>query len=131
MLSRDIMVCHKCKSSEFIKVWHEHRQQYARICKICNTQKGTYPKENDKYKRPKNHTELVKKKGIEFCELCLRKKDELPPPKTLEGHHIVEYQDGGTDDVSNIMVVCTPCHKYIHHQRTYLGHYNNKPTNAS
>jgi len=54
--------------------------------------------------------------------MCLIKEVDLPPRETLEGHHVVEYANGGTDDADNVWVVCTACHKLIHWRRTYLEH---------
>lgn len=56
-----------------------------------------------------------------FCLVCLRRFDALAPPDTMEGHHVVQVRDGGTDDDSNIWVVCTACHRVIHWLRTYLN----------
>lgn len=57
--------------------------------------------------------------------MCLRDLKDIPLPQVLEGHHVVEFQDGGSDDRSNVWIVCTACHKLIHYQRTYLGHFKN------
>lgn len=40
--------------------------------------------------------------------------------EALEVHHVVEIQHGGEDDPANIWVLCTDCHKTVHHRRTYL-----------
>ena len=115
--------CRKCESSNVIEEWREDRQQFATRCNDCKMFTWQLKDLDNKYRRESKHYDLVKKKGVDFCEVCLRKKDDIPPPGTLEGHHIIEYKDGGSDDNTNILVVCTACHKLIHHQRTYLGHY--------
>lgn len=74
-----------------------------------------------KYKRPASHTDLVKKFSRGFCEMCLKKLEELPKGQTLEAQHVVEFQDGGPSERENIWIVCTGCHKLIHWQRTYHG----------
>lgn len=57
--------------------------------------------------------------GIECCELCLRPKRGLGIRQTLEIHHKIEVEVGGPDKRSNIWVLCTPCHKLLHHMRIY------------
>lgn len=31
-----------------------------------------------------------------------------------EGHHIIDYQYGGSDDPDNIITLCKECHKKVH-----------------
>lgn len=97
------------------------------LCVKCGRNLGWIPKPDSdptKYKRPKSHTDLVSAYSRGFCELCLRKKEDLAKGQTLEAQHVIEYQDGGTSDRSNIWIVCTACHKLIHWQRTYHGENN-------
>lgn len=122
------MTCRKCGSSNVDPEWREDRQQYATRCGDCQAFTWQPKDPENKYRRESKHLDLVKKKGLDYCEICLRKKDEIPPPGTLEAHHIVEYKDGGSDNLENILIACTACHKLIHHQRTYLGHYTKSNT---
>ena len=63
---------------------------------------------------------MVKKTGIDHCQICLKKADELPKGRALEGHHLEEYSDGGGSvEDGNIIVACTACHRLIHWIRTY------------
>jgi 5-methylcytosine-specific restriction endonuclease McrA len=55
--------------------------------------------------------------------MCLRHVDRLGSHGALQVHHVVEIQNGGEDTKENIWVVCTSCHKLIHHQRTYLNNH--------
>ena len=116
------MNCRKCYSENADHQWHEGRQTYLTRCNECNAVTWQ-PLEKNEDKRHSKHFNLVKKKGLEYCEWCLRKRLEIPAPGTLEGHHIIEYKDGGSDDISNILVLCSSCHKLCHHSRTYYGHY--------
>ena len=71
--------------------------------------------ENEKRRRK---LEAPRKKfrqaGVDYCQVCLRHRDELPLHVTLVVHHVIEVQDGGTDDPSNMWQVCTICHELIH-----------------
>ncbi len=78
-------------------------------------------------KKPENEGKRGKNKhtpeslGISHCQMCGREKGRLGSRGVLEAHHIDEIHDGGSDTPENIWVVCTSCHKLIHHQRTYLN----------
>jgi hypothetical protein len=114
--------CKKCDLVVpfFIKQNGPHLQS---ICTRCNSHID-FIKQNNSNNRESKHKNLVKEKGIDYCEWCLRKREEIPLPGTLEAHHIVEYSNGGTDQLNNILILCTACHKQCHHDRTYYGHYN-------
>ena len=119
----DVTPCSTCGSIdlELGLAWSEGRGCRCRTCKKAFTQ----PKPDaDKARRPAGHRKLVKKFGRGFCELCLRREAELPASQDLDGHHVVEFADGGTDDQANVWILCTSCHRLVHHQRTYLGHYH-------
>ena len=58
--------------------------------------------------------------GIDACQVCLRDKFRLGSGQ-LHSHHVVAIKDGGKDEPGNIWVVCTSCHRLIHHQRTYVN----------
>lgn len=114
----------KCKSQNITTEWKPEREQYLKRCADCG--KSTWdPKEGSK-NREASHRQLVKKSGITKCEHCGIDEHLIPHPQKLEAHHIIEYDEGGTDDMQNILIVCTECHKEIHHKRTYRKHYINK-----
>lgn len=71
--------------------------------------------------RSAKHSDLVRKFGSGFCEMCLRSESELRKQDTLVGHHVKEHHDGGDASRVNIWIVCTACHSQIHHVRTYFG----------
>jgi len=93
-------------------------------CLFCGRQLRWLPKPQDdpsKYKRPASHAYLVRKYSRGFCELCLRREDELPPRTELTGHHVIEYRAGGEPTRENVWVVCRACERLIHWARTYHG----------
>jgi 5-methylcytosine-specific restriction endonuclease McrA len=61
----------------------------------------------------------VSRLGIHYCQLCNRNRKQLGKGEALEAHHVIEIESGGKDTPDNIWVVCTACHKHIHHVRTY------------
>lgn len=98
---------------------------YAKVtCNTCDRFLRWIPKPDSdptKARRPQQHRELVRAYGNGFCEMCLRKTDELPKGQTLEAQHVIEFQDGGSNDRSNIWIICTACHKLVHWTRYYHG----------
>lgn len=94
---------------------------------------GWVSKPGGEKRRGAAQKKLVNKYSMGRCELCMRWEEQLPGTQTLEAHHVVEVDDCDTDDFrnsrANVWIVCTACHRLIHHQRTYLGHYH--PENTS
>jgi len=89
-------------------------------CPACGKYLAFGKKPANEGKRGKNkHT--PESLGISHCEMCKRPGDRLGSRGVLEVHHVAEVQDGGADIPDNIWVVCTSCHKLIHHQRTYIN----------
>jgi 5-methylcytosine-specific restriction endonuclease McrA len=68
--------------------------------------------------------------GISFCQMCLRPDANLGTAESLQSHHILPVKDGGADEPGNLWVVCTSCHRLIHHQRVYLYEHNQKFVDA-
>jgi 5-methylcytosine-specific restriction endonuclease McrA len=33
---------------------------------------------------------------------------------SMESHHVIERKDGGSDDLSNLLGICRPCHQRAH-----------------
>lgn len=96
---------------------------YAQMrCYNCGKHHGYIPKpENLKLKRPAAHKDLVRKSGVEHCQMCLRHQSQLVHPDHLQGHHVEEYCKGGSADSENVWIVCTACHSLINWARTYIN----------
>ena len=64
---------------------------------------------------------------IDYCEFCLRPREMLGINETLEVHHKMPINLGGEDVQTNILVLCTYCHKTAHQRHIYLyKHYTVK-----
>jgi hypothetical protein len=100
-------------------------QHWGRIdCGGCGKWIKWLPKpESDptKYRRPTSHKNLVEKFGRGFCEMCLRAQGELGARETLDGHHVLEFQNGGEPSRENVWILCTACHRLVNWTRTYHG----------
>lgn len=62
----------------------------------------------------------AKRLNQDFCQMCMRNKDFLGKGERLEVHHVLPVNENGEDTPDNIWIVCTACHRLIHHQRIYL-----------
>lgn len=111
-----IYTCLKCGDVPGVVIPGPHPGgHYAKVqCECGQFLKWLAKPETDRVRRPSAHRNLVERFGVDHCEMCLRKRADLPPDQTLEAQHVVEYAEGGTNDRSNIWVVCTGCHKLIH-----------------
>ena len=120
-MEKEVIICRRCHSENVTPEYRSERDQIGIKCHNCNAYTWQ-PKEGSKNRESKNK-HLVKAKCIDYCEWCLRKKDNLIHPDELIGHHIIEYKDGGLgkDDLSNVLVLCTSCHRLCHWCRTYLN----------
>ena len=110
----------------------KHYAQYQCINAVCS-KKGRYagwvPKPRDGNTRRKANRKLLKKCDEffrDFCHLCMSPSsalDRLDPALQLEVHHVIEVQNGGTDDESNLWVLCSECHELVHRQRRAFNRY--------
>lgn len=115
--------CPNCSCNEMRVELLEQGIHYAKaVCVFCGTFLKFMPKPKNLEARKGSTLNLAKKYDIKYCELCLRYQDELPQGQTLHGHHVVEHQDGGNDDRSNIWGLCTHCHELVALIRRRVGH---------
>jgi hypothetical protein len=115
--------CKRCGSTDTTFVLLEDGMHWGKDqCAVCGAYKRWIPKPDDGRKREKASTSLAVKYGIEHCEMCLRRKDELPPPRVIFGHHVIEHQDGGSNERSNIWGLCKHCHELVALVRRSIGH---------
>lgn len=54
--------------------------------------------------------QYLKDKNICYCEKCNKHKHQT----SLHVHHIISIADGGTNDYSNLIALCTRCHDEWH-----------------
>ena len=98
----------------------DHGPHYAKeVCAECGSFIAWLKKPKNNGKRPANK-HAPESLGIDQCQLCGREWLMLGDREVLEVHHVVAIQDGGEDTPGNIWVLCTDCHRTVHHRRTYL-----------
>ena len=82
-----------------------------------NKQYERYNRDPDTSKRYGQAWRLIRKKYVEvhpFCERCLENGIIIP---VEEVHHRKPLTEGGTNDFSNLISLCKPCHSRIHAER--------------
>jgi len=86
-------------------------------CKECDRMICWIPKPESKVKKRKSlegwHW-YFEQQGIDFCQVCFRKKEDLPIGHALEVHHLIAVENEGKDQEDNLILVCTRCHRLIH-----------------
>lgn len=109
--------CVRCESLKGEVIKMAIGPHYAKVvCWDCGRFQKYLPKPMNEGKR-KSRERL--KPQINYCEFCLRTKDELDGTATIEEHHVLEVQEFPEleRDPSNIWVLCTRCHLSIHNIR--------------
>jgi hypothetical protein len=117
-----LIACDKCKSPNIEESHFSELHGHRYVCKDCRyTCWGGKIKNKDRIeKRPPcpSPADL----NINWCQMCLLDKSDLGYAETLETNHIDDNPQNC--DRLNLLVVCSSCHKLIHHQRTYrYNHY--------
>lgn len=98
-------------------------------CNVCNEEDPKMRKEKPRFfktKRVRNEEQLLRHKFYQskawkdirnayisrnpLCEICER-FNQTTPAKNV--HHKVPVSKGGTNDFSNLMSVCIPCHHKV------------------
>lgn len=52
-----------------------------------------------------------------------RTNKDLRPSVELQVHHIIEVENGGTDDPVNLQSLCRECHAEVHRRRELIARY--------
>lgn len=121
--------CNKC-GGLLILTKTPHSVHYGRLdCRMCFKFHGfaRNPDSNRfESKRTGNHADIDKVKDyhnmtIPICFLCLRKKEQLGHSETLTIDHIQELDKGGSDEVWNMQILCSACHKLKNWARLYIN----------
>jgi 5-methylcytosine-specific restriction endonuclease McrA len=56
-----------------------------------------------------------------ICFFCLRNNEQLGIKETLTIDHIQELEKGGKDELENLQILCSACHKLKNWARLYLN----------
>jgi hypothetical protein len=96
----------KCPAPTHILTEGPHPGERRRVeCGGCGAWLAWLPKLKNKDRRSSNSTGLAQ--GT-FCQCCRK------TGVNLVGHHVIEVEEGGSNEPANIWTVCEPCHTVIH-----------------
>ena len=122
----ELLLCPRCGAFALPDIQDAKPPHYKKlVCPDCGHPYGFLSKPENEKKlehRPNGQpsaTELMEVKGIDFCEICLRRKDQLGKRGFFEVHHI--SKDPSNNNIGNLLLTCKACHSFIHHLQTYLN----------
>lgn len=119
------MPCRHCGTIGAVATIEIEGPHFARIeCPSCGYWIDWLGWPADPAKPERRKRRQITKLGDDRCEMCLRSRFELPPPDTLQAHHVIEHAVTQDDSDDNIRWYCTSCHGLVGWLRTYFGHYH-------
>jgi 5-methylcytosine-specific restriction protein A len=126
-------LCPYCGEQLYFTDTQQTLIHYGRLdCKKCNKwiRWISNPSSNRKGNSTsnKNYERVLKIHSIdkEICFFCLREQNQLGEKETLTLDHIQELSHGGKDDIYNMQILCTSCHKLKNWARLYMNWHHNK-----
>ena len=125
-------LCDKC-DGKIIFEETPNLQHYGKlVCLNCDKWFKWVNKPNGGGKRTKTSKYSIQqilgfhKKEKEFCFFCLRTKNQLGFNETITIDHIEELNKGGKDELENLQILCTACHKLKNWVYLYVNKHLNK-----
>ena len=119
--------CPHCEQNVKVEIWEGGAEGTPHFAKaVCPKCRAFMPDlwikkpENDE-KRGKSSRYTPTRLNLSSCEICGRERSFLGKYETLDIHHKTPVSKGGLDEPSNLLVLCTACHRMAHWLRTYLN----------
>lgn len=116
------MDCPRCSADlDFNMEFQEtpELQHYGKeLCGQCGVWLRWVSKPENVGVRTKTSRFKIKHFAQELCEICRRPRAMLGNNETLEIHHKDVNPDN--DVMENLLLLCTCCHRQVHHNHTYL-----------
>lgn len=122
------MTCRNCGSGRTRQELITTGKHYGKeVCVDCGGWVRWLPKPKNQNTRRKTSKYTPEKLGVDCCEMCRRTRPQLANNQTLEVHH--KDHDYENDIPTNLIVLCTFCHKHVHMTALYLNfHYQEIPS---
>ena len=127
--------CRNCGSVNLKFTRTENTIHFGRLdCSHCGifcawAKNPSSPRADNKRINKKEVSEVCEFHSIneEICFFCLRNRNQLGAKETLTIDHIQELDKGGFDQINNMQVLCSACHKLKNWARLYMNwHFNGK-----
>jgi hypothetical protein len=125
-----MVVCKRCgNDSNKIELAPKNSPHYGKIyCNVCEKYLGFAKKPINEEKRTKSTKytleRIIREKGFKepICFFCNRNIKQLGLNQTLEIDHIIPIVKGGEDEINNINILCSCCHKLKHLMVTHINY---------
>jgi predicted RNA-binding Zn-ribbon protein involved in translation (DUF1610 family) len=111
--------CDKCGSNSITENSFNEIHGHHYLCACCGYTCWGGRKHNEEKNKKRPPCPTAEDLKVYQCDICTRQERYLGYSETLEVHH--KDGDPANNDRINLWVLCTVCHKLIHHQRTYRG----------
>jgi predicted RNA-binding Zn-ribbon protein involved in translation (DUF1610 family) len=112
-------LCVKCGSFSFEEISFNEIHGHLYHCPDCGYKGWGGRKHNEEKNKKRPPCPTAEDLRVYQCDICTRQEHYLGYSETLEVHH--RDGDPANNDRLNLWVLCTVCHKLVHHQRTYRG----------
>jgi 5-methylcytosine-specific restriction endonuclease McrA len=127
------MKCVNCGCEEVQQIETPNLIHYAKeVCKQCGRWiRWIHNPENEGSRTQTSKYSIEQilrfhKKENNICFFCLRTQEQLGVKETFTRDHIEELDKGGKDELENLQILCSPCHKLKNWTRTYINwHFKN------
>jgi len=122
------MICPNCKSEEIRFVETPYLTHYGKEeCAKCGRWIRWIQRPENEGIRTKTSKYTIQqvltfhKKEREICFFCLRERENLGLCETLTIDHIEELDKNGKDELENLQLLCSACHKLKNWARLYMN----------
>lgn len=125
----NITACKRCNSNNLKLEKTPYSVHYAKyICGNCGAfshwvknPENFIKNSNRNNKKTVREVSEFHQINIDCCFFCLRKREELGKSETLTIDHIIELAQGGDDQIWNMQILCSACHKLKNWARLYIN----------
>jgi len=120
--------CDKCSSGQLIFIETPNHIHHGKLeCNLCGKwfKWVTQPNPEGIRKRVSKYSieQVCKYYKMEkpICFFCLKNNNQLGFNETMTRDHIIEIDKGGEDELHNLQILCSACHKLKNWARLYTN----------
>lgn len=120
-------ICKWCGSNNLIFTETPNLTHFGRIdCSVCHKwNRWVTSPEKDGLRNKTSRFNLPQVLKFydkeEMCFFCLRRREQLGEGETITIDHIEELSNGGKDELNNLQILCSSCHKLKNWVNLYMN----------